>query len=316
MPPSSKVVGRLAPSPTGLLHLGHARSFLLAYWSARQQQGRLLLRLEDLDAERSTEDYVDATLRSLEWLGLDWDGAPRRQSAGLESIRSVAQALLDQGRAYPCTCTRADLRAAVAAPQEGATELRYSGRCRGRYASIELAKAESGLDPALRYRVPEGPVAVDDACAGPSVFDVAADCGDFPILRRDKIPSYQLSVVVDDAIDGITEVVRGDDLLPSAARQQLLQRDLGYRTPQWRHVPLVVDEQGRRFAKRTDDLSLDKLRRLGIAPEAIVAWVARNSGWPELDRATAAELIKSFDWNRVPRTRVIVTPKTITTLLA
>ncbi len=316
MHPSSKVVGRLAPSPTGLLHLGHARSFLLAYWSARQQQGSLLLRLEDLDRERSTEDYIDATLRSLEWLGLDWDGAPRRQSAGLECIRSIAQTLLDQGLAYPCTCTRADLRAAVAAPQQGATELRYSGHCRGRYASVEVARTESGLDPALRYRVPEGLVAVDDACAGPSAFDVAADCGDFLILRRDRIPSYQLSVVVDDAVDGITEVVRGDDLLPSAARQQLLQRDLCYRTPQWRHVPLVVDEHGRRFAKRADDLSLEKLRGLGIAPESIVGWVARHSGWPELDRATAAELVKSFDWSRVPHTRVVVTPATITTLLA
>ena len=156
---------------------------------------------------------------------------------------ALPQTLLDQGRAYPCTCRRADLRAAVTAPQEGSTELRYSGRCRGRYPNLAAAKAETRLRCGAALRVPEGFVTVDDACVGSSVFDVFADCGDFLILRRDRIPSYQLSVVVDDAIDGITEVVRGDDLLPSAARQQLLQRDLSYPT-----APMATRAIGRRRA--------------------------------------------------------------------
>jgi glutamyl-tRNA synthetase len=308
------VVGRLAPSPTGLLHLGHARSFLLAYWSARKQNGRLLLRLEDLDRERSAERFIDATLRDLQWLGLDWDGLPRRQSTGLERIGDAAHRLLERGRAYPCTCTRGDLRAAVNAPQEGSTELRYSGRCRGRYESRLAAEAESGQGAALRYEVPNGLVTVDDRFAGQRTFDVAAESGDFLILRRDRVPSYQLAVVVDDALDGITEVVRGDDLLPSAARQQLLQRDLEYRTPQWHHVPLVVDGDGRRFAKRTDDLSLSTLRAKHVDPRTIVGWVARSCGWPQIDRATAADLIPSFDWSKVERTRVAFTALTLATL--
>jgi glutamyl-tRNA synthetase len=309
------VVGRLAPSPTGLLHLGHARSFLLAYWSVRQRHGRLLLRLEDLDTERSTQRYVDATLRDLEWLGLDWDGPPRRQSLDLAPIREVARLLVERGCAYPCVCTRADLRAAVNAPQEGSSELRYSGRCRSGIAEPNTAEAAAGLGAALRYRVPDGPVAVNDSFVGQRVFDVAEECGDFLILRRDQVPSYQLAVVVDDAAAGVTEVVRGDDLLPSAARQQLLQRDLSYRTPQWLHVPLVVDRAGRRFAKRTDDLSLDSLRAKGVDPRAIVGWAARNSGWPEVERATAAELVATFDWGRVPHARVVFDTSNLSDLL-
>jgi len=315
MLPVPLVVGRLAPSPTGLLHLGHARSFLLAYWSARRQQGRLVLRLEDLDVERSAERYVDAALRDLEWLGLDWDGAPRRQSAGLERIRGVATTLFELDRAYPCTCTRADLRAAVTAPQEGVSELRYSGRCRGRFSSLEAAKAETGIDAALRFAVPNAPTTVNDAFLGSSDVDVSAECGDFLILRRDKIPSYQLAVVVDDAADGVTEVVRGDDLYSSAARQHLLQCALSYSSPLWLHVPLVVDDQGRRFAKRTNALSLESLRNSGVDPRSIVGWVARHSGWPTLARATAAELVGSFDWSRVPRNRVRFAPDAYATLL-
>ncbi|HEY5955543.1 MAG TPA: glutamate--tRNA ligase family protein, partial [Polyangiaceae bacterium] len=156
MPSSCKVVGRLAPSPTGLLHLGHARSFLLAYWSARQQGGRLVLRLEDLDDERSTEAHIDNTLRDLEWLGLDWDGQPRRQSERRVELVEAAHALARRGLAYACTCTRSDLRAAVAAPQEGVTELRYSGRCRGRYASPQEAERMTESNPSLRFEVRDG----------------------------------------------------------------------------------------------------------------------------------------------------------------
>jgi glutamyl-tRNA synthetase len=316
MDPASKVVGRLAPSPTGYLHLGHARSFLLAYWSARQKGGRLLVRLEDLDRERSTQHYVDETLRDLEWLGLDWDGIARRQSLGLERIREVAEGLALRGHAYPCICTKGDLRADLNAPQEGSPELCYTGRCRGRFASMQAARAATGRQPALRYRVPELTITVNDEFTGSRRFMVASECGDFVIVRKDLIPSYQLAVVVDDAADGVTEVVRGDDLLPSAARQQLLQADLGFQTPRWIHVPLVVDEQGRRFAKRADDLSLNTLRARGVDPRAVVAWVASNSGFAALDRATAKELCLGFDWSKVPRRPVVFTSRALTEMLA
>lgn len=315
MQASAQVVGRLAPSPTGLLHLGHARSFLLAYWSARQKSGRLVLRLEDLDDERAAERYIEATLRDLEWLGLDWDGTARRQSLELGRIRGAAIQLADSGRAYACTCTRADVRAALNAPQAGTTELRYSGRCRGRYPTLAAAKAQTGQDPALRFAVPDSAIEVTDAFVGIRRFDVAADCGDFLILRRNQLPSYQLAVVVDDAADGVTEVVRGDDLLASAARQRLLQVALGAKTPHFYHVPLVVDPEGKRLAKRTDALSLESLRQCGIDPKSIVGWVARRSGWPNVDRASPAELIASFDWTRVPRSQVVVDARALASQL-
>lgn len=299
-------IGRLAPSPTGHMHLGHARTFLLAYWSVRQKGGRLLLRLEDLDQERSASAYVDATLRDFEWLGLEWDDAPQLQSRRLDQIRDAAMTLYQAGHAYPCTCTKADLRAALSAPQEGQSELRYSGRCRGRYTTLEDAESSSGKRAALRFVAPQGPVIVEDGLVGRRSFDVEADCGDFLVLRRDRVPSYQLAVVVDDAASHITEVVRGDDLLPSAARQQLLQRTFGWETPQWFHVPLVVDALGRRLAKRADDLSLAYLRERRVDPRAVVGWVARNSGWSDVQFARPDELSAEFDWHRVPQSRVVV----------
>ncbi|MGC4068948.1 MAG: glutamate--tRNA ligase family protein [Polyangiaceae bacterium] len=202
------VVGRLAPSPTGFLHLGHARSFLVAFWSARAREGRVVLRLEDIDGARVTTAHVDACQRDLEWLGLDWDGAPRIQSDGLERIREVARELQRRDLAFPCRCTRGDLRADLDAPQQGTSELRYSGRCRN-----GAAPPKSPDEPAaLRFKVPEGEVEFIDEVWGPQSFDVNAQIGDFVLLRRDGIPSYQLAVTVDDAYDGVTEVVRGCDL--------------------------------------------------------------------------------------------------------
>jgi glutamyl-tRNA synthetase len=172
---------------------------------------------------------------------------------------------------------------------------------------VDLASAErrSGRPAALRFRAPEGPVTVKDEFSGPHTFDVQAEVGDFPILRRDKIPSYQLSVVVDDAFDGVTEVVRGDDLLPSAARQILLAQPLGLTIPRYYHVPLVVDANGRRLAKRSDDLGISTLREAGIDPRAIVGWVAHTSGIDTLTRTTPREALPVFDWRRVPSTPVV-----------
>jgi glutamyl-tRNA synthetase len=293
----------LAPSPTGLLHLGHARSFLLAFWHVRSRGGRLVLRLEDLDAARVQPAWIAETLRDLSWLGLDWDGEPELQSENLERIREAAWELQRRGLAYACICTRGELRA-VNAPHAGDAEPRYPGTCRQRFASVAAAEAGTGRSAGLRFEVPPGPVTVQDGFAGTSQWDVAADAGDFLILRRDKLPAYQLAVVVDDAAQGINEVLRGDDLLPSAARQWHLQRALGVPTPRWFHVPLVCDASGRRLAKRSDDLSLSELRKRGADPRAIVGWAARSAGMQVAERVTAREVTPEFELGNVPHAPV------------
>lgn len=299
--------GRLAPSPTGYLHLGHARSFLLAYWHARSRAGRLVLRLEDLDVERVQPGAIEATLRDLEWLGLDWDGAPHIQSTQRAPIEAAALELLQRGLAYPCTCTRREIQEALSAPQQGVEKACYPGTCRDRYASIEEARAQSGREPALRLRVPPGPLSLHDEFCGEFTSDVALEVGDFPILSRMGHPSYQLAVVVDDARMGVNEVLRGDDLLSSAARQWHLQRALGLAHPRWWHVPLVVDEHGRRYAKRSDDLALQELRARGVDPRHLVAWVARRSGFEDCEPSWPRELTARFDLARVPRAPVVCT---------
>ncbi|MCC6215086.1 MAG: tRNA glutamyl-Q(34) synthetase GluQRS [Polyangiaceae bacterium] len=319
MPPSPSrpepaVVGRLAPSPTGHLHVGHAWAFLLAWWSARARGGRVVLRLEDLDTSRARPALADDVRRELEWLGLDWD-AERLQSRGRDRLVAAAEALAARGLAYPCTCTRGDLARSASAPHAGDAEPRYPGTCRDRYTSAAEATRASGRAPCLRLRVPPGPVAFRDEHHGPQAFDVLAEVGDFPVCRRDGVPAYQLAVVVDDAADGVTEVVRGADLLPSTARQLLLQRALSLPVPTWRHVPLVVDAAGRRLAKRSDDLALATLRAAGADPRAIVEWAARAAGLGALGRARADELTPRFSWADVPRAPIRLAPSVVAALL-
>ena len=291
------VIGRLAPSPTGLLHLGHARTFLLAWWSARSQGGRVAMRMEDLDGPRVRPGMAEAALRDLEWLGLDWDGPVWVQSEHQEALAAAIDDLCERGLAYACVCTRADVRAAQSAPQQGDRELRYPGTCRDRF---------SGREPgaALRFRVPDGSIEIRDRFATAASFDVASEVGDFPIARKDGLPAYQLAVVVDDARQGVTEIVRGDDLLPSTARQLHLQRALGLPHPSWVHVPLVLDAEGRRLAKRADDLSLAELRAGGTDPRAIVGWAARSAGMDVRERVAASEATAAFELARVPHESV------------
>jgi glutamyl-tRNA synthetase len=287
--------------------LGHARTFLLAFWSARAQNGRLLLRMEDLDGGRSKPEFLAAAERDLEWLGLDWDGPSYVQSDGLERLRSVAHGLLERGLAYACTCTRNELRESQGAPQLGVTEPRYPGTCRGRYAGLAEAERRSGRRAGIRLLVPEGITRFEDALRGPQAFDVQAEVGDFMIARRDGVPSYQLAVVADDAAQGVSEIVRGDDLLPSTARQWLLQRALGLAHARWAHVSLVLDERGRRLAKREADLGLSELRERGVDPRRIVAWAARSAGFSVAERATARELVQEFSLERVTHQPVVLT---------
>lgn len=262
--------------------------------------------MEDLDVPRVVPGAADGILHDLEWLGLDWDGPVVVQSSRLGDIEAAVRRLLDAGRAYPCICTRGDLQTAASAPQAGVAEPRYPGTCRGKFASVEEAQQLSGKPAGLRFRVPEGRVDWVDGFVGPQSSDVAAEVGDFLVGRKGGLPAYQLAVVVDDATDRVTEVVRGDDLLSSTARQKMLQEALGVPSPSWWHVPLVTDEHGRRLAKRADDVSLFELRARGADPRAIVGWAARVSGIAEVSHATAAEVVSHFSFDRVARDPIVV----------
>ena len=300
------LVGRLAPSPTGVLHLGNARSFLLAWLSARTQSGRIRLRIEDLDGPRVKAGAEQACLQDLAWLGLDWDGVVMRQSERSDIYRSSLQDLLDRGRAYACTCTRKEVELAASAPHAGEEGPIYPGICRGRYADGACAARESGRTPAYRFQVAPGTVRFEDGFLGAIGFEVAEDLGDFVIFKRDGEAAYQLAVVVDDAAMGVTEVIRGADLLPSAARQIQLAEALGLPSPRFVHVPLVVGEDGRRLAKRHGDTSLHSFREAGVSAEEILGWLGCCAGLQDsASPTTLKELLERFALSAVPSTDVV-----------
>lgn len=273
----------------------------MAWWHARGRDGSVVLRLDDLDGPRVDPKFIDQALFDLEWLGLDWDGPPFLSSSRLADFQEALDRLLEAGLAYPCVCSRGEIRTAQSAPQAGDHEPRYPGTCRGRFGSVREARKGTGRDAGIRFAVAPGPIAIDDGFAGRHEFDVAEAVGDFLIGRRDGSPAYQLSVVLDDAAQGVNEVVRGDDLLASAARQMLLQRALSLPTPRYFHVPLVVDDTGRRLAKRHNDLGLSQLRQLGVDPRTIVQWAANSAGMHCPEPLGAGEATGLFSMDRVPR---------------
>ncbi len=274
------------------------------------------MRLEDLDGPRIKPELLEASVRDLAWLGLDWDGPSYVQSSGIAEISAAADDLADRGLAYACVCSRGDVRSAQSAPQQGESEPRYPGTCRGMYGSLAAAQAETGRPAGLRLLVPDGVSTVYDELAGERSFDVQGTVGDFLIAKRDRVPAYQLAAVVDDARQGVTEVVRGDDLLESTARQLLLQQALGLSAVRYFHTALVVDETGRRLAKRHDDLSLAELRAGGTDPRAIVAWAARSCGIACDERANVAHALSAFSLAALPRDTVTLTAAKIAELRA
>ncbi len=298
------VTGRLAPSPTGSLHLGNARTFLLAWLSARSSGGRVSLRIEDIDGPRVKPEATAAAIEDLRWLGLDWDGEVVVQSTRLPVYAEAARQLVAEGLAYPCVCTRKEVEDAASAPHEGADGIGgdgaiYPGTCRGKFASIEDAKAKTGRDAALRFRVDVEAVPFEDRFCG---AQRGAIRGDFVVQKRDGGPAYQLAVVVDDAAFGVTEVVRADDLLPSTPRQLLLYRALALRAPSFAHVPLVVGHDGLRLAKRHGDTSLRHLRERGATASAVVGFLAKTAGLrDEASPCAASDLLRGFDLARVPK---------------
>jgi len=276
--------GRVAPSPTGLLHIGHARTFWIAVQRARENQGTLIFRNEDLDAQRCRPEFVAAMYEDLRWLGIDWQEGPDvglegggpfgpySQSERREFYCQAWRELRDGGFIYPCTCSRKDVAEAAAAPHENVDpaedEPIYSGRCRSR---TDGPNYDSPKGVNWRFRVPDGEaIEFIDQNLGPQSFTAGRDFGDFLVWRRDDVPAYQLAVVFDDAAMQITEVVRGADLLKSTARQIVLYRALNLPIPDFYHCELVRDEAGVRLAKRHDALSIRRLRERGETPESVV----------------------------------------------
>lgn len=298
------LVGRLAPSPSGRLHLGHAHTFVLAWLHARSRGGQILLRMEDLDQSRCRSQWAEGIVNDLRWLGLDWDGPIVSQWQRLGALKSAANQLLEQGQAYPCVCKRADLEHSVAAPHAEGAESRYAGTCRNLFQTVQHAREQTGRVAALRLRVEPGLRGFVDGIAGLQSRDVSVEVGDFVIANKMQIPSYQLAVVVDDRFQGVTEVFRGRDLLASTARQLLVYEALGSVPPSYFHAPLVVDSSGHRLAKRRDDLSLAALRELGVCPQAIVSWVARSAGLQSRVARSARELLTSFSLRAIECSRV------------
>ena len=315
--------GRYAPSPTGPLHLGNARTALVAWLHARAAGGVWVLRVEDLDGPRVRPGMEARILDELRWLGLDWDEGPEvggplgpyRQSELAGRYRTAVEQLRDAGLAYPCFCSRAEIAAASHAPHGPSDEgPRYPGTCRGLDAG-EVARRSAVRSPAWRLAVPDGEVAFDDLVHGRRSFDVQRTVGDFVVMRADGIAAYQLAVVADDAAMGITDVVRGDDLLASTARQLLLFRALGLPAPRFAHVPLVVGEDGERLAKRHGALSLGELRGRGADPRAVVGLLASLCALsPEGARVGPRELVRGFDLARVPREPAILHPARVEAL--
>jgi glutamyl-tRNA synthetase len=282
MPPSSNTRRtRIAPSLTGPLHLGHARTFLLTWALARHEGWRVLLRLEDLDRSRLRPGMVEETVEILAWLGIDWDEGPLLQSEELGPCHAAMARLAEQRRVFACGLSRREIRAAAAAPHGPGGELRFDPALRP-----PPGDAWHCGDPrrSYRLRVDPGEVGFHDELAGAQRFDPAAECGDFVVWTREGLPSYQLAVVVDDARSGVSEVVRGEDLLGSTARQILLQRALDLPTPRWWHLPLVADAAGVRLAKRDGALSIAALRAAGASRERILGLVAAWCRWiPQIE---------------------------------
>ena len=313
-----QVVGRLAPSPTGAQHLGNARTYLLAWLSARSAGGRVVLRIEDIDSPRVKPWAIEQAMVDLRWLGLDWDEgpdvggihAPYLQTERIATYENALQRLIEFGLAYPCTCTRKDIESAASAPHESVGDSIYldgpiyNGRCAG-WRLGEPLPAEGTY--CWRFRSPDRSLKIVDQFYGELELNPHQSLGDFPLTRKNGQAAYQLAVVVDDDAMEVTEVVRGDDLIPSIFRQLPLIDALRFMRPNYFHVPLVVGPDGRRLAKRHGDTRLSQYRDSGIIPEAIIGWAAHSIGLRDTNQPIqAAELVATFKWSNVRKTHTVV----------
>jgi len=320
--PHATRVTRLAPSPTGALHLGNARTFLLTWAVARRAGWRIVLRVEDLDGPRVKPGAVESCVALLEWLGIDWDDGPIVQSHDLEPHVDAMRRLARAGLVYPCDLSRAEIEAAASAPHDepssaahetaaphpGGREARFPPDLRPPLIARDFDEHETNW----RFAVPTGPPGVvrfHDAFAGPQSRSPADTIGDFVVWTKRAQPAYQLAVVVDDHRQGVTDIIRGDDLLDSAARQLLLYRALSLAPePRYCHLPLVVGPDGRRLAKRHGDTRLDAYRARGVRPERVVGLLARWCGI-DADEIDAREFGRRLDLATIPRSPVVMRPE-------
>lgn len=302
-------ITRLAPSPTGALHLGNARTFVLNALLARSQNWRMLFRMEDLDGPRVKAGSDKLAFDDLNWLGLNWETPVVYQSQRTQFYLDALDELKKSGLVYPCICSRKDIMLAASAPHADDNLRTYPGTCRGRFDSAQQATEQSGRAVAWRLAVDDAVVEFDDKIAGHQKFNLRETCGDFIIFRNEGIASYQLAVTVDDSAAGVNQIVRGDDLLESAARQIYLRQILGLSddVTYW-HLPLVKGVDGLRLAKRHGDTRVASYRAQGTTPQQILGLIAFWSGQiPTLAEIDFAELVRIFDPDKIPHQPVVFT---------
>ena len=289
------VVGRFAPTPSGRMHLGNVFAALIAWLSVRSQNGQMVLRMEDLDTQRTSDEYAEILRQDLLWLGLTWDEETQPQSKRSEVYREYFDRLADLGLLYPCYCTRSQLHS-VNAPHLSDGTYVYTGTCRG---LTDAQRAAQTRAPSWRLEVPDKIWSFEDLVQGRYTENLSTDCGDFVVRRADGVYVYQLAVTVDDGLAGVTEVVRGMDLLSSAPRQMYLQELFGFNHPTYAHVPMLLAPDGRRLSKRDGDLDLGALRQR-LTPEALLGSLAFSAGLLDKNQPISArELAKEFSWEKV-----------------
>ena len=310
--PDNTIRGRFAPSPSGRLHLGNMLTFLLAWLDLRARGGTMVFRLEDLDPERSWEHYADLMADDLLWLGLDWDEGWRpgsqdcRQGTRAQRYTAALDALTERGMVYDCYCSRAE-RLAASAPHPG--EPREAGcPCRTLSEQEVQKRLRMGRRAAKKLAVTDADIAFVDAHYGPQAAELRHGRDDFLIRRSDGVFAYQLAVTVDDGLSGVTEVVRGSDLISSTPRQIWLYRLFGFEPPHFVHIPLLCDVDGRRLSKRDEDLDLGLLRER-FTPEQVIGALAFAAHLTDrAEPASVRELVQDFDWSRIPRHELCLPP--------
>ena len=296
---SKPVVGRFAPTPSGRMHLGNVFAALVAWLSVRSKNGELVLRMEDLDTQRTSEEYAAVLRDDLRWLGLTWDRETPPQSQRSEVYDRYFQKLQDLGLLYPCYCTRSQLHN-VNAPHLSDGTYVYAGTCR------DLKTPPADRKPSWRVQVPDREFQLTDLAQGEFRQNLSTDCGDFVVRRADGVYVYQLAVTVDDGEAGVTEVVRGMDLLGSAPRQMYLQELFGFQRPTYGHVPMLLAADGRRLSKRDRDLDLGELRKR-MGPEALLGLLASAAGIIDQNEpVSAGELASQFSWDHLSKEAIYI----------
>ena len=298
-------IGRFAPSPSGRMHLGNVFAALMSWLSVRAAGGELLLRIEDLDPERSRQEYCEALMEDLEWLGLNWDRRAPDQSQRRHAYDAALECLQKQNRIYPCYCTRNQLHA-VNAPHAADGRVIYPGTCRNLTPGQRLAKTRT---PCLRLQVPFRQISFFDGLQGEQTMDLGEDWGDCILRRSDGVAAYQLAVVVDDGEQEVTQVVRGRDLLSSTHVQLYLYELLNLKPPRYYHVPLLLAPDGRRLSKRDRDLDLGEMKKR-YPPDAVVGYLGWKCGiLPKWEAAMPGDLLQFFSWDRIIPEDIVIDPR-------